>query len=174
MDYANPGALKNALFPLEFSDQNGFGSVSRFWPRSEYRFHLPPLTAIRFGVSPVCSDLEVYVVRTWRADDSTERLFKQRPRPLYVDTFATSVYGGHAALRSALIQATQVQSRSITARAIDPISRVEGSSTYLHTAHEKDFRKGNFVALKRHRTELYGTLYHNLLMFVAKQTSPDG
>ena len=44
----------------------------------------------------------------------------------------------------------------------------------LHTAHEKDFRKGNCVALKQHGTELYGTLYRNRLMFVAKQTSPDG
>ena len=43
----------------------------------------------------------------------------------------------------------------------------------LHTAREKDFRKGNFVALKRHGTELYGTLYSNLIMFVAKQTCPD-
>ena len=44
----------------------------------------------------------------------------------------------------------------------------------LHTAHEKDFRKGHFVALKGHGTELYRTLYHNLFMFVSKQTSPDG
>ena len=41
----------------------------------------------------------------------------------------------------------------------------------LHTAHEKEFRKGNVVALKRHGMELY--IYRNLLMFVAKQTSPD-
>ena len=45
-----------------------------------------------------------------------------------------------------------------------------GGDHILHTAHEKDFRKGNFVALKRHGRELFGTLYRNLCMFVVKQT----
>ena len=31
----------------------------------------------------------------------------------------------------------------------------DGKYHILHTAHEKDFRKGHFVALKLHRTELF-------------------